>query len=447
MDPEPQSLVLLSEIFQPFEPALLLPLSILLLLLVGSALVSGSEVAFFSLKTQDLEGIRSQHKQTYENLSNLLDHPKTLLATILISNNFINVGIVILSAFISDRLFNFGTNPTLGLVIEIGVITALILLFGEILPKVYANRNPMSFSTLMSKPMLALRSICRPFSRVLVNSTGFIEKRLRNTSENLSVDDLTQALELTNSEGTSQEEQKILEGIVKFGSTNVRQIMKPRMDVVSVDMSWDYNKVLSMIVESGYSRIPAYEDNFDQVKGVLYIKDLLPHIDQHDNFDWTALLREPFFVPENKKIDDLLKEFQEKKIHLAIVVDEFGGTSGIITLEDVIEEIVGEISDEFDDDELVYSKLDEKTYVFEGKTHLTDFTKVLDVEEEEFQEASGDADTLAGFLLEMSGKFPEKHEEIEFKGFVFKVESKDGRRIKRIKVTLPENVNEENAEE
>jgi len=410
-------------------------------------MVSGSEVAFFSLKTQDLDAIRSQQKKLHESLTELLDHPKTLLATILISNNFINVGIVILSSFISEKVFNFGDNRTLALLIEIGLITSLILLFGEVLPKVYATRNPLTFSATMSKPMMVMRGFCRPLSRVLVNSTNLIEKRLRNTSENLSVDDLSQALELTNNESTNTDEQKILEGIVKFGNTNVRQIMKPRMDVVSIDQEWDYSRVMEIILDSGYSRIPVYEESFDQVRGVLYIKDLLPHIDKGQNFDWLTLLREPFFVPENKKIDDLLKEFQERKIHLAIVVDEFGGTSGIITLEDVIEEIVGEISDEFDDDELVYSKLDELNYVFEGKTHLTDFTKVLDVDEDQFQEASGDADTLAGFLLEMSGKFPETHEELEFNDITFKVESKDGRRITRIKVTLPEETKAEDAED
>lgn len=447
MDPEPQSLDLFLQIFQPFDYNVIIPLAVLILLLMGSALVSGSEVAFFSLKTQDLDAIKTQQKKLHESLTELLDHPKTLLATILISNNFINVGIVILSSFISEMVFNFGDNRTLALLIEIGLITSLILLFGEVLPKVYATRNPLSFSAAMSRPMMIMRRAFRPLSRVLVNSTSFIEKRLRNTSENLSVDDLSQALELTNNESTSQDEQKILEGIVKFGNTNVRQIMKPRMDVVSIDQELNYGQVMEIILDSGYSRIPVYEESFDQVRGVLYIKDLLPHIDKSENFDWLTLLREPFFVPENKKIDDLLKEFQERKIHLAIVVDEFGGTSGIITLEDVIEEIVGEISDEFDDDELVYSKLDEYNYVFEGKTHLTDFTKVLDVDEDKFQEASGDADTLAGFLLEMSGKFPETNEELAFNDIIFKVESKDGRRITRIKVTLPDTSKTTNGEE
>lgn len=420
-----------------------MPLVILMVLLIVSALVSGSEVAFFSLKSQDLDDLKGKSKPTFDSVVELLDHPKTLLATILISNNFVNVGIVILSSYITGTMFDFSSNPTLGFVLEVVIITFLILLFGEVLPKVYATRSSVAFSSFMSRPMLIMRGVFRPVSLVLVRSTNFIEKRLNKATENLSVDDLSQALELTNSEDTSQDEQKILEGIVKFGNTNVRQIMKPRMDVICIDVTWDYHKVLSIILDSGYSRIPVYEDNFDNVKGVLYIKDLLPHIDAAEDFDWNALMRDSFFVPENKKIDDLLKEFQEKKIHLAVVVDEFGGTSGIITLEDVIEEIVGEISDEFDDDELVYSKLDDRHYVFEAKIHLTDFSKVLDIDVERFDQARGEADTLAGFVLEIAGKFPEKNEEIEFDGIIFRVESRDGRRIKRIKVSLPETTSDE----
>ncbi len=435
MDPDPSSYLFLADIIKPFDAALIIPLIVLFVLLICSAIVSGSEVAFFSLKSQDLEEIRHSNKTAYESISDLLDHPKTLLATILISNNFVNVGIVILSSYLTSVMFDFSDNETIGLVFQLVVITFLILLFGEVLPKVYANRRAASFSTFMSRPMFIMRWFFRPFSLMLVRSTSFIEKRLQTSSENLSVDDLSQALELTN-EDTTDEEQKILEGIVKFGSTTVKQIMKPRMDVVAVDNTWDYNKVMEVILDSGYSRIPVYEGNFDEVRGVLYIKDLIPHIEEEGNFDWLALVREPFYVPENKKIDDLLKEFQYKKVHLAIVVDEFGGTSGIITLEDVIEEIVGEISDEFDDEELVYSKLDDRNYVFEGKIHLNDFFKVMHIDGEAFAEKRGEADTLAGFLLELAGKFPEKNEETRFDGYVFKVESLEGRRIKRIKVTL-----------
>lgn len=438
MDPEPPSFYILLDVLQPFELSSLILILVLILLLMGSAMVSGSEIAFFSLKSADIDGLQPEHPKSHKQLTDLLDRPKTLLATILISNNFINVGIVILSSYLTNQMFDFSAWPTLGFLFQIVAITFLILLFGEVLPKVYATRNSLAFSRLMSGPMRTLRTVFLPVSRVLVRSTNFIEKRLKGTGQNLSVDDLSQALELTTDDSTSRDEQKILQGIVKFGSTNVRQIMKPRMDVVSLEYSWDYLKVMSVILDSGYSRIPVYEDNFDTIKGILYIKDLLPHIGQKDDFAWQELLWDPFFVPENKKIDDLLKEFQHKKIHMAIVVDEFGGTSGIITLEDVIEEIVGEISDEFDDEELVYSKLDDKNYVFEGKIHLTDFIKILDIVDNGLAEASGDSDTLAGFLLEIAGKFPNTNEVIEFGGYLFKVESKDGRRIKRIKVTLPE---------
>lgn len=438
MDPDPSSLSILNEVIRTFDPALIIPLIILVILLILSALISGSEVAFFSLRFHDLDDLKQRNKLAYENLTGLLDRPKTLLATILITNNFINVGIVILSSFITAGLFDFFNYPTLGFVFQVVVITFLILLFGEVLPKVYANRMPLSFANRMMRPMIFLRFICKPLSWVLVRFTNVIEKRLKMNTENLSVDDLSQALELTEGESID-DEQKILKGIVKFGSTNVKQIMRSRIDVVCIDINLDYFKVMEVILSSGYSRIPVYEDNFDKVKGILYIKDLLPHIDQKVDFDWKSLLRDPFYVPENKKIDDLLKEFQEKKVHLAIVVDEFGGTSGLITLEDVIEEIVGEISDEFDQEQLVYSKLDDTNYVFEGKIHLTDFYKVIGLDNtENFEEAMGEADTLAGFVLEVAGKFPEKNEEVFFENYVFKVESMDDRRINRIKVSINE---------
>jgi len=427
----------LLDILKPFEPLNLVPIAILLILLLASAMVSGSEVAFFSIQQRDLDDLKDVDKGGHEALSNLLEGPKTLLATILIWNNFINVAIVILSSYLSVAFFDFGDSPPyVKIAVEVVAITFLILLFGEVLPKVYATKNAVNFGLIMSKPMFALRRLSRPLSFLLVRSSSFIERRLQHKSENLSVDDLSQALELTSNEESSDEEQKILAGIVKFGSTNVTQIMKPRIDVVAVDNSWEYGKIMDGILESGYSRIPVFEDNFDNIKGVLYVKDLLPHIEASSNFAWQELVRDPFFVPENKKIDDLLREFQERKIHLAIVVDEYGGTSGVVTLEDIIEEIVGEISDEFDNDELYYSKLDEKNYVFEAKIHLTDFFKVVNAEESDFAEQAAEADTLAGFLLEVAGKFPEVNEEIAFKNYLFKVESLEGRRIKRIKVTL-----------
>jgi gliding motility-associated protein GldE len=442
LDPDPEPIFFLLNILRPFDVQLILPSLVLLFLLIASALVSGSEVAFFSIKAPEIEAMRGRSKSSAERVNSLLDHPKTLLATILISNNFINVGIVILSTFLTNAFFDFTDYPTLGFGFQIIGITFLILLFGEVLPKVYANKQAATFASFMSTPMMLLRTFCRPLSKVLVRSTSFIEKRLQSYGENLSVDDLSQALELAN-EDTTDEEQKILEGIVKFGSTTVKQIMKPRMDVVCIDESWDYEKVMQLILDSGYSRIPVYKDTFDQVQGVLYIKDLIPYIDAGSDFNWVERMRDSFFVPENKKIDDLLQEFQEKKIHMAVVVDEFGGTSGIITLEDIIEEIVGEISDEFDDEDLVYSKLDDKNYTFEGKIHLTDFVRVVGMDIERLEEARGEADTLAGFLLEVAGKFPEAKEEIVFAPFIFTVESLEGRRIKRIKVTLTETEGQE----
>jgi putative hemolysin len=439
LDPDPSSFFFLLDILKPFEFTSLVPLFILMILLVASALVSGSEVAFFSIQPRDLDELKEVDKTGFESLSELLKTPKALLATILIWNNFINVGIVILSSYLSETFFDFGDSLQLKLGVEVLAITFLILLFGEVLPKVYATKNSVTFGLFMYKPMFVLRRFSKPLSFLLVRSSSFIERRLQHKSENLSVDDLSQALELTSNEESSDEEQKILAGIVKFGSTNVTQIMKPRIDVIAVDVSWEYGRIMEGILESGFSRIPVYEENFDNVKGVLYVKDLLPHISASSNFAWQELVREPFFVPENKKIDDLLREFQARKIHLAIVVDEYGGTSGVVTLEDIIEEIVGEISDEFDNDELFYSKIDEANYVFEAKIHLTDFFKVVAAQESDFAEQSAEADTLAGFLLEVAGKFPAVGEEINFKDYLFKVESLEGRRIKRIKVTLLEN--------
>lgn len=446
MDPDPFSYFLIVDIVQPFNPAWIGPLVLLVLLLLASGLISGSEVAFFSVKTKELEELRERDEKTAKALSELLESPKLLLSTILISNNFINVGIVIFSAYLTGLIFDFSESPILGFAVNILAITFLILLFGEVLPKIYATRKSLDFALLMQKPMHLLRWAFRPLSRLLVRSTDLIERRMTNSDENFSVDELSHALELTNTDNTSESEQKILEGIVKFGDTTVKQIMKPRTDIVSLDIEWDYQKVRQQILEAGYSRIPVYEENLDEIKGVLYIKDFIPHIDAQSDFNWQALIREAFFVPENKKIDDLLKEFQERKIHLAIVVDEFGGTSGIITLEDVIEEIVGDISDEFDDDELTYSKLDDDNFVFEGKIHLNDFFKVMNIAEETFKNARGDADTLAGFLLEISGKFPKANEEIPFDQYVFKVESLEGRRIKRIKVTRNKNTPDETPE-
>lgn len=440
MDPDPPSLLLLiaSEWF-----AILPSLLALFALLISSALVSGSEVAFFSLRPSDIqsldEGITRRDKQLIE----LRDNPKKLLATILITNNLVNIGIVILSSFVIQKLINFNGNTTLEFLVKVVGITFVLLLFGEVLPKVYASRNSLLFSRLMSVPIGALSWFFSPLSLLLVSSGNFLDRAKKESSSTLSVDDLSQALELTQEPVGGMEEQRILEGIVKFGSTTVKQIMKPRMDVVAIEEGTAYKEVLSSILESGYSRIPVFSNSFDNITGILYIKDLLPFIEATESLEWEKMLRKPIFVPEQKKIDDLLQEFREKRIHMAVVVDEFGGTSGIVTLEDIIEEIVGDISDEFDDEDLIFSKLDNYTYVFEGKTPLNDFYKVLGIDGELFETNKGESDTLAGFILEISGRILNINDQIEFNEFRFVVEALENRRIQRIKVSLQKPIEDE----
>jgi gliding motility-associated protein GldE len=417
----------------------------LLLLLIGSALISGTEVAFFSLSQTQLDEQEEASKGS-SLVVKLLKNPKKLLATILITNNFINILIVLLFAALGEVLFegkdlsvdwNIITISTtvVKFTIEVILVTFLILLFGEVLPKVYASRNALQFSKLMSKPIYFLNSFLTPFSIPLTRLTSVVEKRLGGKNSNFNVEKLSQALELTSDDNTTKEEKKILEGIVTFGNTETVQIMKPRIDIFAIADDESYTDVLANILKNGYSRNPVYHESIDNIIGVLYAKDLLAHLDK-TKFKWQDLIRDPFFVPENKKLDDLLSEFQEKKNHLAIVVDEYGGTSGIVTLEDVIEEIVGDISDEFDDEDLSYSKIDENNYVFEGKTTIKDFCKVLNVEDEDlFEEEKGESETLAGFILEVSGKFPKKGDKINFHNYTFTVEALDRKRIKQVKVT------------
>lgn len=431
MDPEPSSLFLLITIDWSFTTGIIA----LIVLLLISALISGSEVAFFSLSKTTLNEAEESKKTAL--VSNLLERPKRLLATILITNNFINILIVLLFAYLGDFFFNGIINTGLRFLLEIIVITFFILLFGEVLPKVYANRNALKFASLMVVPINALNIMLTPLSVPLLNLTGIVEKRLSKKNSDLSVETLSQALELTSEEDTSKEEQKILQGIVTFGNTDTVHVMCPRTDVFALPESDDFAEVISKIVKNGHSRIPVYEDNIDQIIGVLYSKDLLPHLNKK-KFNWKKVVRQPFFVPENKKLDDLLKEFQEMKNHLAIVVDEYGGTSGIVTLEDVIEEIVGDISDEFDDNDLNYSKLDAHNYVFEGKIALKDFYKVFKIDESIFEEHKGEAETLAGFILEINEKFPQLNEQITFGNYKFKIEVVDKKRIRQIKVTKPD---------
>ncbi len=443
MDPEPASIFLLSAL----KPDLLIAINslVLVFLLICSALISGSEIAFFSLKQTQLD---EQIDKTKGNslVVKLLERPKRLLATILITNNFINILIVLLFAGLSELIFenkDFSINwqfisissYIIKFTLEVVLVTFLILLFGEVLPKVYASRNALKFSNIMAKPVSNLSKLLSVFSLPLIKLTGVVEKRLGGKNSDFSVEKLSQALELTSDETTTKEEKKILQGIVTFGNTETVQIMKPRMDIFALSDEETYKEVMDKIVKNGYSRNPVYHESVDNIVGVLYAKDLLAHFDK-TNFKWQNLLRKPFFVPENKKLDDLLSEFQEKKNHLAIVVDEYGGTSGIVTLEDVIEEIVGDINDEFDDEDLSYSKLDANNYVFEGKTTIKDFCKVLDINDEAiFEEEKGESETLAGLLLEISGKFPKKGEEINFHNFSFTVEALDKKRIKQVKVT------------
>ena len=426
------------------DPHLLFGGVSLVILLVCSALISGAEVALFSLSKSDLEPEENTPSKALETIIALLHRPKKLLATILVANNFINIGIVLLFASLSEHLFK-GVNSELDLLffkidlvffIEVIIITFLILMFGEILPKIYANRNNLKFSKFMARPLKILDVLFAPISMPMRRVTLMIHKGLGKQKSNLNVDYLSQALELTSEEDTTKEEQKILKGIVSFGNTDTKQVMRPRIDIFALESSLKFEAIIPEIVAHGYSRIPVYENSIDSVSGILYAKDLLPHL-QKKEFDWYSLLRAPLFVPENKKLDDLMVEFQEKKIHLAIVVDEYGGTSGVVSLEDIIEEIVGDISDEFDDDDLIYSKIDENNYVFDGKTALKDFYRIIKLEDESiFENHKGEAETIAGFVLEISKSFPKIRSKIKFNSYTFVVEGIDNKRIKQLKVTL-----------
>ncbi len=415
---------------------------VLIVLLGCSAMISGAEVAFFSLSITELKEIQEKKTTAGSIVVKLLERPKKLLATILISNNAINIGIVLLFSDIGDSLFSSITYQIMGVVsvrflLEVVVATFLILMFGEILPKIYANRNRHKFSHFMAYPLKALDILLTPLSSPMRSATIYLFNKFGKQKSSLSVDHLSQALELTSEGDTTKEEQKILEGIVSFGNTDTKQVMRPRIDIFALREDMKFPEVLEEIKKYGYSRIPVFSDHIDKVIGVLYVKDLLPYIDRKQ-FAWISLIREPYFVPENKKLDDLLLEFQEKKIHLAVVVDEYGGTSGVVTLEDIIEEIVGDISDEFDDEDLIFSKLDDHNFVFDGKTALKDFYRVAKIENEsEFEEQKGESETIAGFVLEIAGSFPKKGEKILFNNYEFVVESLDRKRLKQIKITLP----------
>ena len=409
---------------------------VLALLLFGSAVVSGSEVAYFSFRPDDIEKFKADKSRKFVTVLRLYSMPEKLLSTILVANNTINITIVLLSAFLTSQLFDFSTRPILGFIVEAVAITFLLLFFGEIMPKVYASRNNVSMALFMARPLLFLEKVFRPVSSLLIATSAFVKKRAATLHANISMNDLSDALDLTSNELV--EDEKILKGILNFGNINVSAIMCPRIDVTAVEIRSGFSQIIPVIISSGFSRIPAYSESFDNVKGILYAKDVLPFMNNPDSFKWQALLRPPYFVPETKKINDLLKEFQLKKIHMAVVIDEYGGTSGIITLEDILEEIVGEITDESDDDELHYRQLDEKTYVFEGKVPLNDFNKITGYENDPFEPVRGEAETLAGLILELKGEIPQKFETINYKNFKFTIISADRRRIKEIRVEINE---------
>lgn len=441
---EPSSIEPLSEaVFAGADlSSAILSFIVLGLLLFLSALASGSEAAFFSLGPNEKEKLKNEDHKSSKIVLKLLDHPKELLATLLITNNFVNVGIVILSSYLLNDFLKI-ENETLRFLTEVIGITFTLLLIGEVIPKIYASKNALKMAKMMAIPINTIRSI-PPLSwlkKLLVNGTNIIHRQLKRKGVKITTDELEQALALTKEENTSEEEHKILEGIVKFGNTEVCQIMKSRLDVVAIDEEINFDEVLNLILESGYSRIPVFKDSLDSVIGILYIKDLLPHLGSELDFNWTELIRKPFFVPENKKIDDLLKEFQAKKMHMAVVVDEYGGASGIITLEDILEEIVGDITDEFDDDEIAFTKIDDKTYKFEGRTALVDFYKVLDIEGKNFENQRGDSESLGGFIVEQAGRILMNNEYIIVDDIKLIVESSDKRRIKTVKIILLDSKN------
>lgn len=420
---------------ESLNPGVLIGILVVIVLLAASALISGSEVAFFSLGPREKDELSSRKGKNNGRIATLLAKPEHLLATILVGNNFVNVGIVILSTWLAQSMINFTDHPILGFVLQTIVITFIILLIGEIIPKVYATRYALRFARLMALPITIMEVIFRPLSLILTQSTSLVKKRLKESAAALSMDDLSEALELTGEEMI--EDEQILKGIVKFGDLDASEIMRPRVDMVAIDMQTSFSELLQTLIDSGYSRIPVYVNDLDHISGILFVKDLLPHFHKTNNFRWQSLIRAPYFIPENKKINDLLEEFQQHKIHLAVVVDEYGGTSGLITLEDILEEIVGEISDESDEEEALYTQPDLNSYLFAGKISLHDFQKVLSLPEDFFDPIRGESETLAGLMLEAKGDLPEPDEAIDVNGYTFIIKSVDDRRIKEILVKTP----------
>lgn len=439
MDPFSISDISSLVVFQPITTGIVLEAILAAFLLLLSGFASGSEIAFFSLSPQDLDELEPDKRSEDSRIVMLRDDSERTLATILIANNFVNVTIIMLCNYIFGSLVKFKSEWLEFLCITV-LLTFLLLLFGEIMPKVYSRQTPLKFCRRVVGGVMFLRKLFWPLETILIRSGMLAEKVMQKENRQLSVDDLEQALELTD-KNDIKEEQSMLQGIIRFGDETAKEVMTSRQDIVDLDIRSSYADVLKCIVENNYSRIPVYQDNTDNIRGVLYIKDLLPHLGKPASFRWQSLIRPPYFVPETKKIDDLLREFQDNKVHIAIVVDEFGGTCGIVTLEDILEEIVGEINDEFDEDEKTYSKLNYNTYLFEGKTLLSDFCRILQIDDDEFSDVEGDADTLAGLLLEIKGDFLSIHEKIDYLNYTFEVVGLEERRISRVKVIIHEKKN------
>ena len=425
--------------FNPVSLGVVIAILITIVLLGLSAFASASEIAYFSLSPSDLSELSEERTEQDKAINMLRDDSERTLATILITNNFVNVTIIMLCNYIFTSLVCFGEKAYwLQFLIVTVLLTFLLLLFGEIIPKVYSREDPLAFCRRSVSGILFFRRLFWVFESILLRSGFLASKVIKNDQQMLSVDELEHALELTD-KNDIKEEQKMLQGIVRFGDETVREVMTSRQDIVALNINSPFSDVLKSIIENNYSRIPVYQNNDDNIKGVLYIKDLLPHLAKPTSFKWQTLMRPPHFVPETKRLDDMMKDFKENKVHIAIVVDEFGGTSGLITLEDILEEIVGEINDEYDEEDTSYSKLNYNTYVFDGKTLLSDVTKILEVDDDYFSEIEGDADSLAGLLLEIKGDFPTMHERIEYRNFMFEILKVDGRRISKVKITISAN--------
>ncbi len=442
MDPDPEPYlelisVILTPFFTGFTVNAVIGLIILCLLLAASALISSSETAFFSLRPADIDDLGSRNDSKSQLVLKLREQPKLLLATILIGNNFVNVTITLLATYIVSEMFDMANHPMAAFIMEVLVITSLVLIIGEITPKILAARKPVKFSRFMARTLQVLMALFKPLSSLLVNSTSFMDKHLEKKKAEISMDDLSAAVDIATEASTPLEEKNMLKGIATFTEKEVSSVMKPRIDIIAVEISMPFREMLDTVIKSGFSRIPVYEESLDKVSGILYVKDLLPYLDAQ-TFAWQALLRPAFFVPENRKINDLFQDFREKKIHIAIVVDEYGGTSGLITMEDVIEEIVGEINDEFDNvkQEQHYTKIDDNTYLFKAQTSIVDFCKVFNLNEDYFEESQGEADTLAGLVLEIEGRIPEVGFSFNLEKFNFEITEADHRRIIQIKVRV-----------